>query len=108
MKKELVVVQISVVSDAAPSVTLTMVEESVLKSNAEGRPPRPGRSLMYFFHTDAPTRVTSTFSEYVLSGIKVGDRVWVEVTKLEEAAPDLPAELLESTRTPPGNQSTLN
>ena len=83
--------------DASPSVTLKMLEESVLKANGDEQSPRYGRNLEYLLSTHA-SRLSISYKEYLASGIKVGDRVLVEVTRSKEGAAESVAKLLESTR----------
>jgi hypothetical protein len=99
LKKEYVVLEIAMDHDGAPSVTLSMLQESVLKANADERSPRSGRDLSYLINSDA-SKISLSYNEYVASGIKVGDRVSVEVTKIKEKAKESIAKLLESTRGP--------
>jgi len=97
LKKEYLVLQISIVQDATPSVTLALLEESVLKANSDERSRRFGRDLDYLINSDA-SRISISFKEYVSSGLRVGDRVSVEVTKVKQTSPESVAKLLESTR----------
>jgi hypothetical protein len=99
LKKEYVVLEIAMDHDAAPSVTLSMLEESVLKANADERSPRSGRDLRYLIDSDA-SKISLSYNEYVALDIRVGDRVLVEVTKRKEKATESVAKLLESTRRP--------
>jgi hypothetical protein len=99
MKKEYVVLQISMAEDASPSVTLSLLDEEILKANGDERSPRSVRDLRFIIHSDA-SRISLSFKEYASSGIKVGDRVSVEVTKLKEKAPVSVAKLPESMRRP--------
>ena len=72
MKKEYVVLEIAMDHDAAPSVTLSMLEESVLKANADERSPRSGRDLSYLINSDA-SKISLSYNEYVALDIRVGE-----------------------------------
>ena len=80
--------QISVGQDGTPSVTLSMLDEKILKENEDERNPHHHRrDLQYMLNSDMASRISLSFKDYASSGIKVGDKVSVEVTKLREARP---------------------
>jgi hypothetical protein len=85
LKKEYVVLEIAMDHDAAPSVTLSMLEESVLKANADERSLSSGMDLRYLINSEA-SKISLNYNEYVALDIRVGDRVSVEVTKRKEKA----------------------
>jgi hypothetical protein len=98
MKKEYVVLQIAVAQDGSPAVTLSMLEEEVLKSNDKHRPPHHPKDIQYMLNTGAASSVSMNFNEYSSSGIKVGDKVSVEVTKLKDTDVKQFGSIMESAR----------
>src|SRR5580698_354071 len=84
MKKEYVVLQISVAQDGSPAVTLSMLEEEAWKSNDKHHSLYNARDIRYILDTGAASNVSMNFNEYSSSDINVGDMVSVEVTKLKD------------------------
>lgn len=86
MKKDFVVMQISAMQDDGPSVSVTMVEEKLLrprraKEGWDGPP--PVRNPGYFGRKRYATAVMD-YAEFIDSGLQVGDRVTMELKKSRE------------------------
>lgn len=76
-------------------MTLSMLDEALLKAKDDKDSPSYRHDLQYLLNTDAATRISLSFKEYLDSGIKVGDRVSVAVAKLKDSGPESVIKLLE-------------
>jgi hypothetical protein len=102
LRKELVVLQITVVQGEPPSVALSMLEEKALRPADDEESSSYRQDLQYLLSTEAASRILLSYDEYVSSGIKVGDRVSISVTKVKDTSPGSLGKLLESKSRPPG------
>lgn len=89
IQKEFVVLQISAVQDGTPGVTLSMLDEGVLRARGDKKSPYFGLGLAYLLRSRVGACVSLSLDEYASSGIRVGDRVSVGVTRLKENRRDL-------------------
>lgn len=102
MKKEYVITEISAAPDGSPYVLISMIESKDLKSQQQFHPPASGvtvigpipptpdniakelqRALSGLFgqRTGQITVIKLDIREYEESGLKVGDKVIVEITR---------------------------
>jgi len=96
LRKELVVLQITVAQGEPPSVALSMLEENALRPADDEESSNYRQDLQYLLSTEAASRILLSYGEYVSSGIKVGDRVSISVAKVKDTSPGPLGKLLES------------